>query len=79
MIKCPSQHSMQRLTERPPAYGRPQCDICGKKDLATSCLYFYHCPDCKYDKCNTCARECAKATLTQTTVTINQNTYLTLT
>ena len=42
------------MKEKPSYYnGSPGCDFCSKSDILKDKI-FYHCKDCKFDKCYYC-------------------------
>eukprot|EP01033_Poteriospumella_lacustris_P014737 gene14737-10542_t len=51
---CSRRHSMDRYTSKPKSYGSVRCDLCKRRQLEND-PEFYHCEDCKYDLCLTCA------------------------
>lgn len=51
---CSRRHSMDRYTSKPKSYGSVRCDVCRRRQLEND-PEFYHCEDCKYDLCLTCA------------------------
>lgn len=55
---CASDHPMKRLNGAPKCYmSDASCDKCNKNSLSQEYRQFYHCEDCKFDLCITCAYE----------------------
>ena len=58
---CTNDHVMKRCNEKPSDYsGDAGCDVCGKASLSQQYYQFYHCGECKYDLCLSCAHQAAK-------------------
>lgn len=57
-VKCRRRHAMAQVTENPARYvNQACCDICGEPDLPKKKKFFFHCSQCRWDKCARCAEE----------------------
>lgn len=60
VVQCPIGHvcevrlSRDEKTSIPRGYVFPECDECRVKLDANGCERFFHCPRCKYDRCDVC-------------------------
>jgi hypothetical protein len=55
--KCQNGHTLESVLagSKPTGYNSQRCDHCRTSDLHRNGRVNYHCPQCKYDMCYTCA------------------------